>query len=200
MKKITSAGFIALTLCFGFACDGTKEDSVEQAQETNEQKFEDTAREERKDDQSEFMTKAASGGMMEVELGKMAQEKAQTQEVKDFGAMMVKDHSAANEELKQLAAQKNITLPDSMSEGHMDHVKELREKTGMDFDKAYMSLMVEDHQEDVEMFEEAANNMQDADVKAFASKTVTTLRQHLDKAKQVKEKVDNMKDNATTKK
>ena len=137
------------------------------------------------------MTKAASGGMMEVELGNLAQQKGQSAEVKEFGKMMATDHTNVNNELKALAAHKNVVLPDSMGQNHMDHVKELREKTGADFDKAYMDLMVSDHEEDVELFEDAANNLEGADVKAFASKTVTTLRQHLDRAKQINDKVKN---------
>lgn len=150
----------------------------------------DTQMEDEMTDVSDFMTKAASGGLMEVELGKMAQEKGQMQEVKDFGQMMVTGHSAANEKLKALAAQKNIALPDSMGEKHMDHVQELREKTGADFDRAYMALMVDDHQEDVEMFEEAGNNLEDPEVKSFATNTVTTLRKHLERARQVKDMVN----------
>ncbi len=141
-------------------------------------------------DMSDFMTKAASGGMMEVELGKLAAQKAQRKEVKDFGNMMVTDHTKVNEELKKLAQQKNIMLPDSMSESHMDHVKELRDKTGADFDKAYMDLMVSDHEEDVDMFQSAADEMQDPEVKNFATTTVVSLRQHLDRAKQVKDMVN----------
>lgn len=168
-----------------------KEGAVEEAQETNEQKFDDTSMEDTKDDQSEFMTKAASGGMMEVQLGQLAQQNGMSQDVKDFGKMMVDDHTKANEELKALAAQKNITLPDSMGQEQMDHVEELRGKANADFDQAYMSLMVDDHQEDVDLFQEAAQNLQDPDTKAFASKTVPILQQHLDRAQQVNNTVNN---------
>ncbi len=192
MKKIASTGLIACAFLFGVAAcnQGAKEDSVEQAQTANEEPAEGTETEETRDEQSEFMTKAASGGMMEVELGKLAQQNASNQQVKKFATMMVTDHTKANDELKSLAAKKNITLPDSMSKEHMDHVTELRGKKAAEFDKAYMDLMVEDHEEDVEMFDEAAQNQQDPDVKAFASKTVTVLRKHLEEAKKTKEAVD----------
>ena len=185
MKKIVSAGLLASAFLFGTASCNQEQGAVEEAQETNEQMAEDTQMEDQMAELSDFMTKAASGGMMEVELGRMAQEKGQSQEVKDFGQMMVNDHSKVNDQLKQLAQQKNIMLPDSMGEKHMEQVNELREKTGAEFDKAYMELMVEDHQEDVDMFQNAANNMQDAEVRNFASTTVTTLQQHLDRAKQI---------------
>ncbi|HEY4651370.1 MAG TPA: DUF4142 domain-containing protein, partial [Pontibacter sp.] len=144
MKRIVLAGFVACTLCYGTGCN-QKQEPVEQAQETNEQAYEGTPQEDTQDDLSEFMTEAASGGMMEVELGNLAQQKGQSKEVKDFGRMMVTDHTKANEELKALAAQKNITLPTAMGEDHQEHVREVSKKTGADFDKAYMKLMVEDH-------------------------------------------------------
>jgi len=186
MKRIASTGLIAGALFFVLSCN-QKQEPVEQAQETNEQAYENTPQEETQDDLSEFMTEAASSSMMEVELGKLAQEKGQNAEVKNFGKMMVDHHTAANGELKTLAASKSIVLPDSMGRDHMDHVKNLRDKTGADFDKAYMNRMVDEHEDDVEDFQEAANKLQDADAKAFANKTLTTLRQHYDQAKKLKE-------------
>ncbi len=190
MKKFATTSLIISALFFGFGCN-QQEGAVEEAQETNEQAFEDTDMEETQDDLSEFMTKAASGGMMEVELGNLAQQKGQHADVKSFGKMMVDDHTKANNDLKNLAGQKGIVLPDSMGEDHMDRVTELREKTGADFDKAYMDLMVEDHEEDVSLFENAANNLEDADVKTFANSTLTVLRQHHERAKQIKDVLDN---------
>jgi putative membrane protein len=192
MKKLTSTTLIACALLFGFSCNQKKE-PVEEAQEANEQAFEDTPMEETKDDVSEFMTEAASGGMMEVELGRIAQQKAQHADVKSFAQMMVTDHTKANDELKALAGTKNIVLPDSMSKDHMDHINNLRDKTGADFDNAYMDLMVDDHEDDVKEFDEAAQNLQDPEVKAFASKTVVTLRKHLDRAKQINDMLDKQK-------
>ena len=198
MKKIASTWTIIGALLFGTAACNQEKGAVEEAQETNEQRVEDTPMEEQVDDASEFMTKAASGGMMEVELGNLAQQKAQSPDVKDFGKMMVTDHTKANDQLKQLAAQKNITLPDSMSDAHMDHVKELREKTGADFDDAYMDLMVSDHEEDVELFQDAAENLEDAEIKNFAATTVATLQKHLDRARQINDALDGDNTNAGT--
>ncbi|WP_347157432.1 DUF4142 domain-containing protein [Pontibacter chitinilyticus] len=190
MKKFASTGLLLSALLLGTVSCNQNKGAVEEAQETNEQKFDDTAVEDTKDNLSDFMTKAASGGMMEVQLGQLAQQKAQSQDVKDFGQMMVDDHTKANQKLKDLAAQKNITLPDSMAPEQMDHVKELRDKTGAEFDKAYMSLMVDDHQEDIDLFQNAAQNLEDPDVKAFASSTVPVLQKHLDRAKEVNNTVN----------
>jgi putative membrane protein len=129
-----------------------------------------------------FMTKAASGGTMEVQLGQYAQEQAQSQRVKDFGAMMVRDHTKANDELKSLASTKNVTLSDSLMPDHKRHVTALKTKKGAAFDKAYMTMMVQDHQKDVQEFEKASNNLSDGEVKAFATRTLPVLRAHLDSA------------------
>ena len=137
------------------------------------------------DDGRDFVMEAASGGMMEVELGQMAQQKGSNAKVKDFGAMMVKDHTAANDELKSIAASKNIELPASLKDKHAEHVKEVGEKSGKEFDEEYMELMAEDHEEDVEKFEKAANNLTDPELKAFAAKTLPVLRKHLEEAKSI---------------
>lgn len=137
------------------------------------------------DKDKSFMNEAASGGMMEVELGRVAAQNASSERVKNFGNMMVQDHTNANNELKALASGKNVMLSDSMMSKHRMHVDMMKKKTGKDFDKAYMSMMVTDHNEDISKFQATANNAQDADLKAFANKTLPVLRTHLDSAKAV---------------
>ena len=136
------------------------------------------------DDITGFFNKAASGGMMEVQLGTTAEQNSRSQGVKNFGTMMVKDHGKANEELKALAAAKNITLPATISEDHQKHVNELTPLRGPEFDEKYMKMMVDDHQEDIELFEKAAK-FNDAEVSAFANKTLPVLRKHLVAAKKI---------------
>jgi putative membrane protein len=190
MKKISLLLLLALSAWTFQACndEGKGSDSVENANETNETK--ETASTTPEDD-SEFLVEAASGGMMEVQAGELASTKAQHPRVKAFGAMMVRDHSKANEELKALAGSKNITIPTTPGEEHQKHVNELNQKSGKDFDDAYMSMMVDDHQEDVDKFEKASNNAKDAAVKAFAAKTLPVLRMHLDSAKAVNDGLKN---------
>ena len=142
------------------------------------------------DDDGKFMVKAASGGLMEVELGNLAKEKATNASVKEFAAMMVTDHSKANDELKALASAKNITLPTNPEGDHRDHINDLREKSGAEFDKAYMKMMVKDHKEDVDKFEEIAKDADNADLKAFASKTLPTLKKHLAEAERIEKTLD----------
>lgn len=169
------------TLSFQACGDKKKEntDSVENAENANEAK--EDADMGATENTNEFAVKAANGGMLEVELGRLAQEKAQSKEVKDFGAMMVTDHSKANDELKALATLKNITLPATLGEDMQKHVNDLTKLSGKEFDKKYVSLMVDDHKEDIDLFKKTADDDKtDAAVKAFAAKTLPTLQKHLE--------------------
>ena len=96
-------------------------------------------------DASDFAVNAANGGMMEVILGKIAQENASSPRVKAFGEMMVKDHTDANENLKNIASTLNIALPDSVSKDDQKEIDHLKMKKGKDFDKMYVHMMVDDH-------------------------------------------------------
>jgi putative membrane protein len=126
-----------------------------------------------------FYKHAAEGGIAEVEAGRMAQDKGNSQQVKDFGAMMVKDHSAANDKLQSIAASKNITLPTSSSVGQMAAKAKLDVLSGATFDKSYVKGQVAAHRETIALFRKEISSGQDADAKAFASATLPTVRSHL---------------------
>lgn len=130
-----------------------------------------------------FINDAAPGGMAEVELGKLALSKAQNAEVKAFAQKMIDDHSKAGDELKQLAAQKKVTLPPDVLPKHKEAMEKLSKLTGADFDREYVKAMVEDHEKDVTAFEAVSKTATDADVKAFAAKTLPTLKMHLEMIK-----------------
>lgn len=195
MKKTISVAAIACAAVISFqACNSGAPDPIKSANETNEVK-QDSA-EHHSDSgattatpvseaDSKFAVEAAGGGMMEVQLGELAQQKAASQRVKDFGAMMVRDHTKANSELKSLAGMKNITLPPSPGTDDLDHIKNLSKKSGKEFDKDYMKMMVDDHKKDIDAFEKASKDANDSDIKAFASKTLPVLKGHLDSAKAV---------------
>ncbi|CAN5314251.1 hypothetical protein BH10ACI2_BH10ACI2_22710 [soil metagenome] len=140
------------------------------------------------DSPESFMKDAAQGGMAEVELGKLAASKAKDAEVKKFGQMMVTDHTAAGNGLKALAAKKNVTLPADIG-SHKSTVDKLSGLSGADFDKAYVDDMVSDHEADVAEFEKQSKNATDADVKAFAAKTLPVLKKHLEAIKAIKAKM-----------
>ena len=128
-----------------------------------------------------FYKNAAEGGMFEVDAGNLAQQKGNSQAVKDFGAMMVTDHSAANDKLKALAATKNITLPTSASIGQMATKTKLDVLSGDTFDKSYIKSQVKAHRETIALFKKEVASGQDADAKAFATATLPTLKAHLKK-------------------
>lgn len=132
-----------------------------------------------------FYKKAAEGGIAEVELGQLAQDKASSPNVKAFGAMMVADHSAANDKLKSVAAGKGIELPTSPSVGQMATKTKLEVLSGSTFDKSYIKGMVKDHEEDIKEFQQEAALGQDPDARAFAKATLPTLRAHLKKIQSI---------------
>jgi putative membrane protein len=134
---------------------------------------------------SDFMVKVADVGMTEVKLGGIAQDKGTSKRVKDFGAMMVKDHSNAGDQLKKLATEKNVTLPSAIGSDHQSKIDDLNKKTGKDFDKAYIDMMVDGHQSAVSDFEKASNDTKDPDVKAWVDKTLPVLKKHLESAKSI---------------
>lgn len=126
-----------------------------------------------------FYKNAAEGGIFELDAGHMAQEKGTSQQVKDFGAMMVKDHTAASDKLQSMASSKNITLPTSGSVAQMATEEKLKVLSGKTFDKSYVKSQVSAHQKTIALFEKEASSGRDSDAKAFASATLPTLRAHL---------------------
>ena len=136
-----------------------------------------------------FMTKAAQGGMAEVELGQLAEQNAQSQDVKDFGKKMVDDHTKANDQLKQVASQEGVTLPtdlDAKDKATKDRLSKLH---GEAFDRAYMKDMVTDHKKDVSEFKHESDAGTDPQVKQFATQTLPTLQDHLKMAEEIDSKV-----------
>src|SRR5207344_3162377 len=129
---------------------------------------------------SNFAVEAANGGMMEVLLGKVAQENASSARVRAFGEMMVKDHTEAGNKLKDIASSMNIALTDSVSDDSRKEIDKLKKKKGKDFDKAYVSMMVDDHKKDIAEFRKCADNCSDSSIKSFASDALPVLEKHLD--------------------
>jgi putative membrane protein len=128
----------------------------------------------------DFADKAATGGKLEVELGNLAEKKANRQRVKDFGKMMVDDHTKANNDLEAIASRENISLPSSVTKDQEKAIDKLSKKAGKDFDRAYIGMMVKDHKEDIKEFKEAEGKVTDNDIKNFITATLPVLEKHLD--------------------
>jgi len=139
--------------------------------------------------QHAFLTKAAVGEMAEVKLGQLAVQKASHSDVKAFGRQMADDHGKANDELKELASSKGVTLPAGIDAKHQAVYDRLSKLDGAAFDRAYMQDMVSDHRADVNEFRLESKSGSDPDFKAWAAKTLPTLEHHLQMAESTKAKV-----------
>ncbi|RZK32641.1 MAG: DUF4142 domain-containing protein [Hymenobacter sp.] len=199
MKTSFATLLSAAALLVASSCS-SKPDSVEQAQQINDAKLGIKDRDtvamnsvngtERPAFDSNFLTKAASGGMLEVQLGQQVAQKATTPEAKSFAQQMVTDHTKANEELKALAAKKNITLPTTLGKDQQEVYDKVLAEKGVDLDKKYVSEMLDDHQEDIKAYQEAVAKTSDQDVRDFAQHTLPTLEAHLGMVQKIKPVVD----------
>ena len=192
MKKKTSILY-ALPLLL-LACNNeATNDSVEKADSINE------ARRDRADSTggyaadaqtTDFFVTAANSGLAEVRLGEMAAQRATNKKVKDMGKMLAEDHRAVNQELKGLARQRNVSLPDSVGDDKRKEIDKLGDKKGKDFDKSYINEMISSHERSVDLFQKQVDNGNDAAVKTFAANTLPRLQMHLDSLKSIKKAID----------
>lgn len=132
-----------------------------------------------------FMNDAAPGGLAEVELGKLAAERAVSPQVKKFAKQMIEDHSMAGQKLEQLAQLKKVKLPLGVSPEAKQTKEKLSKLSGEDFDHEYVKAMLEVHQKDVAAFAAVSQNATDADVKAFAAAALPTLKHHLEMIREI---------------
>jgi putative membrane protein len=129
-------------------------------------------------DPKAFMEQAAIGGMMEVEA------QASNQRVKDFAALMIKDHGAANKELMGIAEKKSVTVPASLPAAEQQHLDAMKKMSGAEFDKHYMGMMVQDHDKTISLFQAGSKNS-DAEVSGFATKTLPIIEGHAKMATEI---------------
>ena len=193
MTVVLSGLFISSCNSGTKTADGTtvsdSSDSKKVAEERNDKKFEDSTIQ----DDSKFAVKAADGGMMEVELSKLALTKSTSPEVKKLAKMMVDDHTSANNELKKLAGTKNISIPAAVSTDKQEKLTDFMKKTGNDFDKDYASYLVSDHKDAIALFKKQAEKGKDAEIKSWAASKLSTFEHHLQMAESTEELVKNKK-------
>lgn len=186
MKITLSAAVLVALLCSCSAYDkNNHKDAVESARDSNTAHPSDSTMVNGSRTDASFLVTAAAGGQLEVTLGKLAMATSQNDRVKAFGQMMVHDHTQAGDRVKALAQQNSILLADTLSDKQEHEVDELKTKVGGDFDRAYMNMMVDDHQDEIKDFRNEASGGKDADIKAMASATVPMLHTHLDSAKAI---------------
>lgn len=142
------------------------------------------------DDQA-FLRKAGESGMLEIQASELAVQKSQHPEVKRYAEKMIEDHTAVDKELKTLAEGKGFTLPIELEDDKRDLIENLRQLDGPSFDEEYAEeIAVDAHEDAVELFEDAADDADDADVKAFAAKHLPALQKHLELGERLKDAVD----------
>ena len=185
-KAVLAAGVVVMSLG---SCknEAKQEDPKEVAEDQNEIKFEDR---ETKEDDSEFLVDAAEIDLAEIELGKLAQQKSTNPGVKSLGKMLVDAHEKSAAELKTLADSKNFSLPTSVTEDGKEAYDKLNKETGTDFDKKFVDGAIDAHEKAIDKFKIAAENANDTEIKAWASKNVNSLREHLQHAKMLKEEMN----------
>lgn len=143
------------------------------------------------DNDSQFLMDAAEKQHEEIQLGRLAQQKGTTPHVKELGKMMEDDHTKSLEELRGLAQSKSVAIPTSATNDSRDNHKDLNDKTGNDFDKAFSDMMVDHHEDAIDLYEKAAEDSEDAEIRAWANKQLPGLKTHLRHAKASKDKSDN---------
>ncbi len=193
MNKLFIAGVTAALMSTA-ACNNGSGDNVKLAEKENSRNTDSAAAKQSVTDSTsvtskqdaDFVVKAAAGGMLEIQLGQLAQTNAMSPAVKDFGQMMVTDHGKSGQSLQALAADKHIVLPDSLSNDQKKMRDDLAKKTGKDFDKAYVKMMVDDHKEDISEFQKAVKNGNDPDIKKWADTTLPVLQKHLTAVEKLK--------------
>lgn len=129
------------------------------------------------------------GGMTEVEMGKLAADKASSSEVKKFATQMVTDHTKTNEELEKIAIGKSLKVPSALDAEHKAKLEMLSKTTGAEFDKAYVRAQVSGHEKMQQLLDHEAKNSKDADLKMFAEKTLPTVKGHYQMATELQTKV-----------
>ncbi len=138
----------------------------------------------------DFITEAVKGGKMEVEMGNLVKDKAQNKRVKAYADMMIRDHTKANGELESILKEKKYSSSSQKMDKQDNHMSSLKNQTGKDFDRAYMKMMVKDHNEDIDLFTKQGNSGKDSQLKDFARKTLPLLKIHLDSAKAIYSDLD----------
>jgi putative membrane protein len=192
MKNLFNYCVLATLVISCGSCGGGQPDATRDAKDSNAIKMDSTGTDSNRGtssippsvskDDAQFVVNTADAGMTEIQAGQLAEQMGMAKDVKKYGAMMVKDHTAAAGKLKAIAASKNITLPAALSPDAQKTIDDLQKKQGKDFDKAYIDQMVTDHKKVISAFENESKSGSDADIRGFADSTLHTLRHHLDEA------------------
>lgn len=192
------SGLILLSLLL--SCNNGTPDSVKSAKEVNAKRIDteappgDSQAVSLSKDDANFLVNTASDKILGKQLGQMAVDRSSNEKVKEFAAMIVKDLGESEEKLKALATKKNVMLPDDVSNKEQKRKEDLMKKKGIEFDRSYVDITVNDYNRDIREYGRAAKYATDPEVKSFASGSLALLYTHLDSArnlqKVMKKKID----------
>ena len=182
------SGTFAWSSCKNSSNDPTATEDKKSSEERNDAKFDGKAEKD-----AQFAVEAADINLAEMSLGQLASTNAISDDTRELGSMMNKDHKKAYDDLAALASKKTITIPSTMSEASQKDYDKLSQKKGADFDKAYCDMMVDGHKDAISKFEKASKDAVDPDIQAWATNMLPSLRTHLDHAMTCQEKSKNLK-------
>ena len=175
IEFLSAAAMLIIAVTLSSCNNAKREDPKSVAEEHNEAKF-DNANE----DDAKFLVNAAEINLEEIQLGQLAQTQGRSAHIKELGKMMETEHTQAMEDLKTLAAKKQITIPTTITDDGMSAKKKLMDTKASDFDKDYANMMVDGHKDAISKFEKAANDSHDSDIRSWATSMLPALRTHLD--------------------
>lgn len=186
-KKNLSTALLCAGLTIAFtSCSGDHKDSKEMAEEMNENKFDKEG-----EKAADKLVHAYSSNMFEIKASEQAAMNASTPEVKKLAGMLVEAHTKMNDDVKAMAATKDVTLPTDLTDEQRKEIEKLGEKSGTDYDKEYTEQMKNKHEKAVDFYEKTADKCEDADIKTWATNTLPEVRSHLDMVKTTCETVKN---------
>jgi len=174
-RLTVTTGIALLSIATLSSCSHEPKDSKESAEQLNDAKFDDK---EKRD--ADCLLKAYSSNLFEIRVSENASLNASTPEVKKLGAMLMEAHTKMNSEVKALAEKKQVSLPTDLTDEQRKKIEELAEKTGTDYDKKYVEMMKEKHKHAIDTYEKDADECVDPDIKAWANKSLSEVRSHLD--------------------
>jgi putative membrane protein len=192
---MASARFLLFGCCIALsACSpgAGQKDPVADAKFQNEKRIKEAAVTERQERDAEFMVDAAVSGMLELEMSKLAQQKAATPVVRNFAQRLVQQHGQVNTALRNLAQQKNLVLPNALGKDQQSKYAELSAVAGIQFDKQFVAAVKESHKNDIDAFEDMSKEAYDGDIRGFAAKFLPTLEQHLKDVDAVEDEIEKL--------
>lgn len=190
MKKTFITASVLAALLTGACEQQTQNETTQQTDTTARQTEQQTNQQTGlfKMDPQEFVKESANFNLYEIQMGKLAQEKAQNKEVKEFAKKMVNHHQNQMQELKKVA--NNYQVPQNLEEDKKSDINDLKEKTGADFDNRFMDMVIDSHEDAIERLSKATEDIKDSTLVKYTASTIPVAKSHLEKARELNQKLE----------